>query len=133
METQAVAHLHPLHVARADDALVPLAILVLEVSFEHHGHRGLASVRVIRETGSSDDLEVVQHKKRCKVAEVLGADTAADSRADAFLRLDGEHWRTSQLSGDLRCGSMSRHRVESLMLVWVLGWEEALRGVGGGG
>ena len=56
-----MAHLHPLHVAWADDALVPFAIFVLKVTFEHHGDSCLASMRVIWEAGSFDNLEVVQH------------------------------------------------------------------------
>lgn len=148
MRAEKVSHLHPLHVAWADDTLVPFAVFVLEVTFEHHGDSRLASMRVIWEPGSSDDLEVVQHCKqpsashleplelwerlteeRREVTETLSADTPADGRTDAFLPLNGKHRRTGQLSGDLRCRRLGGHCAESL----TLGWKEELGEVGRGG
>jgi hypothetical protein len=53
-------------------------------------HRFLSGMRMVWKASTGLDTEVVQHQEGRKVAQLRGADAAADARACAFGLLDGQ-------------------------------------------
>src|SRR6266540_3584227 len=96
---------HPLHVARADDAGVPEAVLVGDTAAEHVRDRLDPAVRVDREPGDVVvwivRAEVIEQEEGVQVIEVAGGDAAAQPHPGS---LDDGRRRD-----DLRDGAFGAH------------------------
>ena len=82
------ARRHELQIPRANGALVSGEVLVVHPARQEVGDCFLAAVGVVGEAGAGLNGEVVEHEEGGEVAQLRGADGAADARAGAFGLLD---------------------------------------------
>lgn len=64
---------------------------VCNLPLEHVGHRRLPSVRMVREPSAFSNAEVVEHKKRGEVAQLLASYRASNDDAVSLVQCEQRH------------------------------------------
>lgn len=81
---------HKLKVAGVEAATIAFDVFVLYTASQQVGDSFLTTVRMVRETGRRRNVEMVQHQKGCEVAELGGANGAANHGTSTLRLFSGE-------------------------------------------